>query len=110
MRRSDQHRMARSAHPVSAHPNAGACRLHVHGRGHLAPGGRPRCGCGPEVLPAPPVTVREHSLPAPALSRRHHIAFIRTHFIFSDRCPDVRPARNGYRPSARCLQSARLPL
>lgn len=59
----------------------------VHGRGYLARGEEPRCGCGPDVLlraawsPQPRRVGRAIWVPV----RCQHVGFVRTQFIYSDR-------------------------
>jgi hypothetical protein len=61
-------------------------RAHLHGRSHLGRGGAPRCGCGP-VMPVEETSrgsSRADCADAPVLNRQRH-AYVRTHFIYSDR-------------------------
>jgi hypothetical protein len=60
---------------------------HVHGRGYLAHGKEPRCGCGLDALMAdsPPLVALPASDARWMATRGQHVGFVRTHFIYSDR-------------------------
>ncbi|MFB9618325.1 hypothetical protein [Brooklawnia cerclae] len=61
---------------------------HAHTLGHLAHGRVLRCGCGPEHLPQTrfPGTESPDGFEAWTPLRRQHAGFVRSHFIYSDRC------------------------
>lgn len=63
---------------------------HAHERGHLDHGGALRCGCDPaELFPSNPQTRHDAAAAVWVPMRRQHIAWQRTHFIYSDRMSDA---------------------
>jgi hypothetical protein len=70
-------------------PPASLALAHRHGRGHLAPRGSLRCGCGPEALGAENPAAGLAGAPATTWAplRRQLAGFVRAHFIYSDRMP-----------------------
>jgi hypothetical protein len=81
---------ARSNGPrAGERPPASLALAHRHGRGHLAPRGSLRCGCGPEALGAenPAAALAGALVTTCALLRHQLVGFVRAHFIYSDRMP-----------------------
>ncbi|MDQ1206027.1 hypothetical protein QE377_002386 [Microbacterium sp. SORGH_AS 862] len=58
---------------------------HAHTVGHLAPGGERRCGCEPARTASRPAPRWFAGQPSWVPIRRQHAAFVRAHFIYSDR-------------------------
>ncbi|MDR1428484.1 MAG: hypothetical protein LBJ08_12130 [Bifidobacteriaceae bacterium] len=71
----------------SAHRGATPLKTHPHSGDHLARGGRPRCGCGAENLDVDftCASSRCGEVTSWTPRRRHHVGYVRTRFIYSDR-------------------------